>query len=264
MCKTTIITTTEQANAMLESLERQHQAAQSDQYATERKKPIRSMECCCCGNSFRGRQWFNQDCGYGLGDCCVEYCGVKPDGGEDRSYGVPGIHFLIPKDEKSPIDHEIGRPIIESEPRLRIDCQHYVYWKGIEFEHWCIHRMSADEIATKVSEMVRRCEHLESIGVAVSGLSVIWHWEKYEPKQLEWKELWDAMKANPDQWIETTESMATEMLGAVPPIGAWGFFLVGEPNNHNEQGEAVYAGFRIVDGKHFARYLTVREYKQMR
>jgi hypothetical protein len=32
-------------------------------------------------------------------------------------------------------------------------------------------------------------------------------------KPLEWKELWDAMDANPNEWIPTTEAMYWEMLG---------------------------------------------------
>jgi hypothetical protein len=97
MCRTIVITTTEEANAMLAILEAEHRHAQANDYAAEKAKPVRRLTCTCCGQSFRGRQWWNMDCGYGLGDCCVEYCGVRPDGGESQSYGVPGIHFLISK-----------------------------------------------------------------------------------------------------------------------------------------------------------------------
>jgi hypothetical protein len=96
MCKTIIITTTEQAEAMLEILDRCKESAKVDNYASERKRPIKSMTCTCCGESYRGRQWWNQDCGYGLGDCCVEYCGADPaPEAYSDCYGVSGIHFLI-------------------------------------------------------------------------------------------------------------------------------------------------------------------------
>jgi len=36
-------------------------------------------------------------------------------------------------------------------------------------------------------------------------------------KPLEWQALWDAMAANPSEWIPTTEAMYWEMLEAVPP-----------------------------------------------
>lgn len=95
MCKAIVITTTEQANAMLAILERQAERARANDYAAERARPVRRMTCTCCGQHYRGRQWWSQDCGYGLGDCCVKYCGVDPNGGENESYGVPGVHFLI-------------------------------------------------------------------------------------------------------------------------------------------------------------------------
>ena len=95
MCRTIVITTTEEADAMLAILEAAKVAARVDNYASERAKPIRNMLCTCCGGRYRGRQWWNMDCGYGLGDCCVEFCRVDPAGGESNTYGVPGIHFLI-------------------------------------------------------------------------------------------------------------------------------------------------------------------------
>lgn len=95
MCRTIVITTTEEANQMMAILESAKLAARANDYATERARKIRWMTCTCCGETYRGRQWWNQDCGFGLGDCCVKYCGVDPSGGESETYGVPGIHFLI-------------------------------------------------------------------------------------------------------------------------------------------------------------------------
>ena len=101
MCRTIVITTTEEANAMLEILDRTAIAVRVDDYASERKKRVRWMTCACCGQTYRGRQWWNQDCGYGLGDCCVTRCNVDSHGVEDFTYGVPGIHFLIPESEST-------------------------------------------------------------------------------------------------------------------------------------------------------------------
>lgn len=57
-------------------------------------QPIRSLSCCCCGGSTQGRQFHNQDTGYGLGACCVEH--VKPRV-EDmaRTYGIEGVHYKL-------------------------------------------------------------------------------------------------------------------------------------------------------------------------
>lgn len=95
MSEVVYITTPEQAAAMLQILAIEREKAIADNYAKERSKRVKWMECTCCGQSYRGRQWFNQDTGFGLGDCCVKYCGVDPAAGESSCYGVPGIHFLI-------------------------------------------------------------------------------------------------------------------------------------------------------------------------
>lgn len=96
MEKLIIITTTEQAEAMLKHLDACEERAKQDDFASEKAKPIKWMECTCCGEDYRGRQWWNQDAGYGLGDCCVQFCGADPTpGAYSSSYGVSGIHFLI-------------------------------------------------------------------------------------------------------------------------------------------------------------------------
>ena len=80
---------------------------------------------------------------------------------------------------------------------------------------------------------------------------------------LEWQPLWDAMDANPTEWIETTEQMWWDMLECVPPRAqaGGGRFLVGEPQRHNAQGHAAHACFWArSDGRHFARYMTVAEF----
>ena len=54
--KTIVITTTEQAEAMLDHLKQCEETAQADNYASERAKPIKWMTCTCCGESYQGRQ----------------------------------------------------------------------------------------------------------------------------------------------------------------------------------------------------------------
>ena len=80
-------------------------------------------------------------------------------------------------------------------------------------------------------------------------------------KPLEWQELWDTMKSNPSEWIPTTENMYWQMLGALPPTKMLGAnFLVGEPEQHNGKGEAVYACFTKFGDTYKARYLTLVEF----
>lgn len=83
--------------------------------------------------------------------------------------------------------------------------------------------------------------------------------------KLEWAELWAAMKANPAEWIPTTENMYHQMLECLPPRAMGNkAFLVGEADHHNESDEAVYACFaESYLGGYFARYLTVKEFKEL-
>ena len=60
-------------------------------------KPIRTLQCCCCGEPTKGRQWWNRDTGYGVCQSCITYArrkGYTED--EIRSlYGVEGIHHSL-------------------------------------------------------------------------------------------------------------------------------------------------------------------------
>lgn len=79
--------------------------------------------------------------------------------------------------------------------------------------------------------------------------------------KLEWQALWDAMDANPGEWIETTESMYWQMLEVLPPRKMVGnSFMVGEPLRHNASGEAVHACFTMFGNTYKARNLTLSEF----
>jgi hypothetical protein len=56
--------------------------------------PLRRLTCCCCGGSIMGRQWHNQDTGYGLGPCCYEFCKKRTEDME-RTYGKVGVHIIM-------------------------------------------------------------------------------------------------------------------------------------------------------------------------
>lgn len=85
--------------------------------------------------------------------------------------------------------------------------------------------------------------------------------KEFKIKPLEWSELWDAMKKNPEKWQPTTETMYYEMLEALPPQDMTaGAFLVGEPDHHNGEGAAVYACFKTAGKGYEARYLTQKQF----
>ena len=89
---------------------------------------------------------------------------------------------------------------------------------------------------------------------------------KCEP--FEYSALFQLMGASPRQWVPTTEKMFYDMLGALPPMklrtdGGWTGFLMGEPVNHDAQGDAIYSAYICVDGKFYAQNMTVKEFKDL-
>ena len=80
-------------------------------------------------------------------------------------------------------------------------------------------------------------------------------------KPLEWQALWDAMDANPDAWIETTEAMYWEMLEVLPPRKMLGpNFMVGEPLRDNSEGYPTYSCFTKFGDTYKAKNMTVKEF----
>lgn len=57
-----------------------------------RKLPVKHLICCCCGKHSKGRQWRNQDIGFGLGSCCADYVSSRVDD-VDAIYGRRGVHY---------------------------------------------------------------------------------------------------------------------------------------------------------------------------
>lgn len=180
--QTLVITTTEQANAFMEHLEACHESAKANNYAKERAKPIKWLECTCCGGELQGRTWWNQEPGYGLCDRCVPICcGPIQIGQESSSYGVAGIHFMVPDVERSnpPLVEDRGEVLYGIDSRLRIEYDGYVYWKGRHIEHFSGSALyDTEENKATARELIRRCEALEGRGEDVDCDSVIWRWQE--------------------------------------------------------------------------------------
>ena len=78
---------------------------------------------------------------------------------------------------------------------------------------------------------------------------------------LEWQPLWDAMDANPTEWIPTTEKMYWEMLEVLPPRKqSRSAFLVGEATRHNAEGYPVYSCFKRVGDSFYAKSMTLDQF----
>lgn len=65
--------------------------------AVKIQKPVGELGCACCGGCLRGRQWWNQDTGYGICDGCIEF--VRKRGMSENdirdTYGFEGVHWGI-------------------------------------------------------------------------------------------------------------------------------------------------------------------------
>jgi hypothetical protein len=57
-------------------------------------KPLVGLTCTCCGAYYKGRQYYNQDEGFSLGQCCVDFCKER-SGDFEATYGAPGVHYNI-------------------------------------------------------------------------------------------------------------------------------------------------------------------------
>jgi len=59
---------------------------------------VRSLQCGCCGGEARGRQWWNQDKGYGMCSNCIKWIREKGKETEEeirQCYGIEHIHFNV-------------------------------------------------------------------------------------------------------------------------------------------------------------------------
>ena len=58
---------------------------------------VKTLECCCCGESTRGRQWWNRDTGYGICRKCIAWLRERntPEAEITDLYGQEGVHFDV-------------------------------------------------------------------------------------------------------------------------------------------------------------------------
>lgn len=65
-------------------------------------KPVRNLECACCGSGTRGRQWHNRDTGYGFCVSCFDWLSKRGTSAEEieKNYGVRGVHWDVKDDSR--------------------------------------------------------------------------------------------------------------------------------------------------------------------
>ena len=64
---------------------------------TSNSADIQTLTCCCCGESTKGRQWWNRDTGFGVCSGCIEF--VRRQGEPEEQirnyYGIEGVHWGV-------------------------------------------------------------------------------------------------------------------------------------------------------------------------
>ena len=74
------------------------------------------------------------------------------------------------------------RPFLCGIKPFTIDLEGYVYYKDKQVEHYDYSHMSEKQMKKELKILKRRCQYLESIGIELSTINVIWKWEEYQPK----------------------------------------------------------------------------------
>lgn len=64
---------------------------------------VRTLDCACCGAMTRGRQWHNQDTGYGLCPSCADWIASRFMAAADMesTYGKRGHHYDVEQQERA-------------------------------------------------------------------------------------------------------------------------------------------------------------------
>jgi hypothetical protein len=66
------------------------------QVAVILREPVRTLTCCCCGETTKGRQWWNRDTGFGICAACITRLAGRETPEDTVSlYGIRGVHYAV-------------------------------------------------------------------------------------------------------------------------------------------------------------------------
>lgn len=78
----------------------------------------------------------------------------------------------------SVMDGKYVKPYLHDIEHITCDNIGYVYYKGINIEHYDRRVIYSAKAKTYFLKLKRRCAFLESIGVEISSGSVVWYWDE--------------------------------------------------------------------------------------
>lgn len=79
---------------------------------------------------------------------------------------------------KKVIAGEYIKPYLHDVEFFTRDHEGYIYYKGIQVEHYDSPYVYSEEGKQALLELERRCKILESKGIEVNGSNVVWRWEE--------------------------------------------------------------------------------------
>jgi hypothetical protein len=85
---------------------------------------------------------------------------------------------------KSELRRDLSEPLgagdcLHGIENITRDYEGYIYYKGIQVEHYDRDYVYSEDAKNSLMELKRRCEFLENKGIPVSCGSAVWGWEKY-------------------------------------------------------------------------------------
>lgn len=71
------------------------------------------------------------------------------------------------------------KPWFHGIEHLTFNQEGFVYWKGVQVEHYTPSWAYSEDAKRKATVLAERCIHLEAIGEEVNGATAVWDWELY-------------------------------------------------------------------------------------
>lgn len=168
-----------------------------EKIAFNKAKPIKRMFCACCGAVHFGRQWEDQDAGYGLCSKCLprieqRFDAVAEEGSLERRYGFRGVNFEIPLAEL------VSCGKVDEPPAAILICA-----KVLASLHWDVEDLPQYRLAVVYAQVV-------DIDVKDGRLRALWD-DKAKGNAQAFEFAVEIPDAGPDVVEETVKSFCIEL-----------------------------------------------------
>ena len=149
------------------------------------------------------------------------------------------------------------KPWFQGVEHITIDNEWYVYWKGVQVEHYTLSAMLPEKQKKEAEELSLMCQWMEKNDIEVNSFNYMKHVTSKEARFFV-----KVSMLKKGETAEVSEELYKQSLDNAPPIfkdkpG----FVAGEPYSHNQKGEPVYYCFYKMNSKYYGFLGTENEYK---